>query len=77
MKQTCIYDLATFRVYSYGNGASYLFQNKTTEMEIMFQGEDACQFENDFNKATNTIPDFDAAFGIIWEYYEELAEPWN
>ena len=73
MQSHTIHDLPAWRVTSYGNGLAYSIEYKPSGENLFFQGDDAAQFRDEFDKLTSGIPslEFADALQCIWSDYSD------
>ena len=56
MRQTRIYQSAEWAIDSMGNGHCYLLTNETSGSDVFFQGDDATQFNAEFEEIGDANP---------------------
>lgn len=67
-----ICETETYRLKSYGNGLAYTLEHKRKPRSLFWQGDDARQFDEDWQSFGNTFPHtpFDRFFAQQFEEYE-------
>jgi hypothetical protein len=69
MKKHVIYDGQVFRITSYGNGVSYVFENVPQGRLVYFQGDDAAHFADELE----ALADW-RSLTELWDDYAEVSQ---
>lgn len=76
MRSCTLHNTHNFSVTSLGNGLAYLLANKPMKRDLIFQGDDAREFEDQLEALTTGTPmlDYEDALRVIWADYQCVVE---
>lgn len=58
-----------FEVTSYGNGTAYAIEERATGRSIYFQGDEAAQFIDELDQASDALGSYELALARLWSDY--------
>ena len=77
MRAVTLVDGRPMQLISYGSGTAYSLVNRTTNMEVFFQGDDATRFSEEFDAlgAANPHERTQTILCRMWADYAHIVTP--